>query len=47
LQNDIIKPVNWVPTVPQLPKSAELMKAGKMPGKKEIVGGADVFAVKL
>ncbi|KAJ5852866.1 hypothetical protein N7534_005409 [Penicillium rubens] len=32
---------------PIMTKSAELMKAGKMPGKKEIVGGADVFAVKL
>ncbi|CAG8145883.1 unnamed protein product [Penicillium nalgiovense] len=32
---------------PIMAKSAELMKAGKMPGKKEIVGGADVFAIKL
>jgi NADPH-dependent 2,4-dienoyl-CoA reductase/sulfur reductase-like enzyme len=32
---------------PVMSKSAELMRAGKMPGKKEIVGGVDILTVPL
>ncbi|KAJ5778633.1 Apoptosis-inducing factor 1 [Penicillium odoratum] len=43
---DVVVAVATMGTDPVMSQSAELMRRGKMPGKKEIVGGLDVLQVK-
>ncbi|KAJ5707956.1 Apoptosis-inducing factor 1 [Penicillium malachiteum] len=43
---DVVVAVATMGTDPVMSQSAELMRRGKMPGKKEILGGLDVLQVK-